>query len=1188
MYANKSAEEKHGYERGGLLDENFMNLVSQKTLGEFNDSRQKLRSNKEVKYENKHIRKDGSEFNVDVFSENVDVLERRLVLSVIIDTSRQRAHKEELDGFWRRMHQILSDFPGLLYVADPKTRNVLFVNDEYKRLLGKDPVDGVCYRDLYGLENPCPFCRNGQDSESWAHEIRHPLTGRNLLVTERQTTWPSEGKVRLSMALDITERKQAEQELGRSREKYRITLESIGDGVIVTNCERRIESMNLAAEKLTGWSEEDAEGKLLGDVFRIINEDTREPAEDPVSRVLATGEIQGLANHSVLIKRDDTELAVADSAAPIRGESGDTLGVVLVFRDVSAERRHEQEREKLLGELSERVKELKCLYSVGYLLNVRELYQEEILSEVVSTISDGWLHKESAVALIRVKEAVYSHGEWKDVVDKQSSPLHVNGEKVGEIEVGYRKKFPEIDEGPFIRQERELIDSIAIAIAKFLEIRELERVQKWQNSILETTTDFVSAATPGGRILFLNKGGKQLIGMSEDVDVCDVEIPSFHPEWAAKLIVTEGIPAALEKGYWQGETALLSPEKGEIPCSQVILAHKDSRGQLEYISTIIRDISERKQLEEDLKRNEEMFRTYFDQGLVGMAITSPEKGWVRVNDRVCDILGYSREELAEKTWSELTHPEDLSADESQFVRLLEGDIEGYSLQKRFIRKDGRAIHTDLWVSCVRKDDGSVDYVLALINDICERVNAENALKKAYADLDKRVKERTKELELVNEGLENQIFQRHQAEEYALRQSLILEGINQVLLDGLTVGSEVEVAQKCLQVAEKLTDSRFGFIGEVNKDGLFDTIALSDPGWDECKMPKGDALKSLVGMPLRGIWSRVLKSGQAQIVNDPKHDPDRVGIPKGHPELRTFIGVPLLMEGVSFGMIALANKDGGYGESDMETLQLLTASFVQALMRKRAENALQRAHDDLEEKVRLRTADLKRSNEELERFAYIASHDLQEPLRMVASYLQLIERRYKDKLDEDAGEFIGFAVNGASRMKRMIEDLLQYSRLGTRGKEFALVDCEQIISHALDNLQLRIEDTHAEITHAPLPKVLGDESQLLRLFQNLLDNAMKFLREGADSRINIEAVRDGSMWEFRVSDNGIGIDSQFSDKIFIIFQRLHGPSQYRGTGIGLAMCKKIVERHGGAIWVESQVGAGSTFHFTLPVIEGEAG
>ncbi len=276
-------------------------------------------------------------------------------------------------------------------------------------------------------------------------------------------------------------------------------------------------------------------------------------------------------------------------------------------------------------------------------------------------------------------------------------------------------------------------------------------------------------------------------------------------------------------------------------------------------------------------------------------------------------------------------------------------------------------------------------------------------------------------------------------------------------------------------------------------------------------------------------------------------------------------------------------------------------------RKQAEEALRKAHDELEIRVEERTielakanqalqveiierkraegelkqtmADLARSNAELQEFAYMASHDLQEPLRMVTSYVQLLARRYRGELDADADDFIAYAVDGTSRMQRMINDLLAYSRVGTSGKDFGLTDCAVVLDQTIANLQVAIEESGAVITHDPLPSVTADASQLVQLFQNLISNAIKF-RDEEPLHVHVSAERKGDEMVFSIRDNGIGIDPEHIDHVFRTFQRLHSKGEYPGMGIGLAICRRIVERHGGCIWVESQSGKGSTFYFTI--------
>src|SRR5580658_543329 len=253
--------------------------------------------------------------------------------------------------------------------------------------------------------------------------------------------------------------------------------------------------------------------------------------------------------------------------------------------------------------------------------------------------------------------------------------------------------------------------------------------------------------------------------------------------------------------------------------------------------------------------------------------------------------------------------------------------------------------------------------------------------------------------------------------------------------------------------------------------------------------------------------------------------------------------------------------------------LVTAAIRDITVRKDAETHLVKT-----------VGELKRSNDELQQFAYVASHDLQEPLRMVASYTQLLAKRYKGRLDSEADEFIAFAVDGCNRMQALIQDLLAYSRSGTNGKALREVSSEKALKDALSNLRATIQESGALVTYDSLPAITSDDTQLVQVFQNLVGNAIKY-RSAEVPQVHVSATRNGgNEWIFSVRDNGLGIDPQYFERIFILFQRLHGRDEFEGTGIGLAICKKIVERLGGRIWVESQPEKGSTFYFALPEIE----
>lgn len=290
------------------------------------------------------------------------------------------------------------------------------------------------------------------------------------------------------------------------------------------------------------------------------------------------------------------------------------------------------------------------------------------------------------------------------------------------------------------------------------------------------------------------------------------------------------------------------------------------------------------------------------------------------------------------------------------------------------------------------------------------------------------------------------------------------------------------------------------------------------------------------------------------------------------EVKSKLVIPVLLKEELWGLLIVhqCSHPRQWTPFEMEILQQLADQIGIAL-----------AQSQLLEQATQQSQELARSNLDLEQFAYVASHDLQEPLRMVASYLQLLERRYRDQLDETANEFIDYAVDGAKRMQTLINDLLTYSRVTSRGKPLKLTSSQAALKEAIANLEAPIEASGVQVTANTLPEVMADATQLTQLFQNLISNAIKFRQQDEPPRIQVRVKQRENEWCFAVQDNGVGIERQYAERIFLIFQRLHGRSAYPGTGIGLAICKKIVERFGGSIWVESEPGKGSTFYFTIP-------
>ena len=455
-----------------------------------------------------------------------------------------------------------------------------------------------------------------------------------------------------------------------------------------------------------------------------------------------------------------------------------------------------------------------------------------------------------------------------------------------------------------------------------------------------------------------------------------------------------------------------------------------------------------------------------------------------------------------------------------------------SYEIQLAMRDGRARHTIYYKATFARPDGEVAGLIGTIVDITERKQAEQ----------------------------------REAIEHAVARHL---GGTQDLADAIR-----GIMQAMCERLDWACAARWSFDPQDGRLHCLETWSVDDA-----------AIRNFLDISCRetfvpgtgGMIRRVLASGESVWVPDVTKKPDFIRAKIAQEAgLKGAFAMPVALGDQVLGAIEFYSREPRHPDRWLLQVTVNVGSQIGQLMaRRRAEATLREAHDELEVKAR----ELTRSNEELQQFAYVASHDLQEPLRMVSSYTQLLVRRYGDKLDGDAKEFMEFIVDGAARMKQLIEDLLAFSRVGTRGRDFQKVASGAALSKALANLRGAQEASGAVVTHDAMPEVLADGVQLTQLFQNLLGNAMKF--HGAEApRIHVGAETREQVWVFTVRDNGIGLDPQYAERIFMMFQRLHNKAEYPGTGIGLAICKKIAERHGGRIWVESQVGQGSTFGFTL--------
>ena len=672
----------------------------------------------------------------------------------------------------------------------------------------------------------------------------------------------------------------------------------------------------------------------------------------------------------------------------------------------------------------------------------------------------------------------------------------------------------------------------------------------------------------------------------------------------------------------------------------------DKNGEImEWVGICI-DITERKQIEESIKNNEKRFRELIE--------SLPQLFWTCRVDGPCDYLsrqwleytGIPEEQQLGYGWLDQLHPRDRDKTVAVWMEKVKTG-ESFDIEFRIRRNDGVYHWFKTRAVPMHDADGKIIKWFGSNTDFHEIKKAEEQLKNFSKELEQKVDERTKELQISKKKLDetssiarvggweldlkkNEMYwsdlvkQIHEVDpdyhptlqdriNFYVPEAVPL--ISKALQNAINDGEPFDIELQLFTARKNLKWIRIvgkayrendeivkigGMFQDINERKLAEIESLrkseqlqllsneleniidSIPGLvfykdtknryirvnkyicDAHKMSK----KQLEGLDLNDLYPR--EQAQAYYEDDLEVIRSR--------QSKINIDEPWGNRWVSTSKIPYLNETG-------EVIGVIGVS-MDVTERKLDEEELKKHRDHLEELVNERTRELdnaiiglKRSNQELEQFAYVASHDLQEPLRMVSSYTQLLERRYKDQLDQDAKDFIFFAVDGANRMQHLINDLLDYSRVTTRGKPFVKLDLSVVLGHSIANLQKKIQETGAMIVNDDLPFVYGDEVQLVRVFQNLLDNAMKF-RGDEPPRINVSAKTIDDKIQISLTDNGIGIDKIYSDRVFTIFQRLHTKVEYPGTGIGLAICKRTIERHGGKIWFESEPGKGTTFYFTL--------
>ena len=737
--------------------------------------------------------------------------------------------------------------------------------------------------------------------------------------------------------------------------------------------------------------------------------------------------------------------------------------------------------------------------------------------------------------------------------------------------------------------------------------------------LLEAAPDAMVVVNPDGEIVLLNVQAEKQFGYHRD-ELVGQKVKNIIPEGFAERLIADGTRTAAEALAQQIGTGIeltgRRKDRSKFPIEIMLSPLESAEGTL--ITAAIRDITVRKEAEKRVVQMEGRYRGLLEAAPDAMVVVNQGGEIVLLNVQAEKQFGYRRDELVGQKVKNIIpegFAERLIADGTRTAAEALAQQIGTGIELSGRRKNGSEFPIEIMLSPLESTEGIL--VTAAIRDITVRKEAEKRVVQMEGRYRGLLEAAPDAMVVVNQGGEIVLLNVQAEKQFGYRRdelvgqkvkNIIPEGFAERLIADSTRTAADALAQQIgtgIELTGRRKD-RSEFPIEImlspleSAEGILITAAIRDI------TVRKEAERRVVQMEgrYRGLLEAapdamvvvnqggkiVLLNVQAEKQFGYRRD-ELVGqkmmniIPEGLAErliadgLRSTEDAEAQQIGTGIELTG-RRKDGSEFPieimlSPLESAEgiLVTAAIRDITTRKTAETHL--LH---------KVEELNRSNVELGQFAYIASHDLQEPLRMVASYTQLISRRYKGKLDADADEFIAFAVDGAARMQRLIQDLLAFSRIGTKGSELVNYSSEEALQQALINLRSAIGESGARVTHDRLPNVMADEMQLIQLFQNLVGNAIKYQSPGVP-QIHISAARNVERkWIFSVKDNGLGIDSQYFEKIFGMFQRLHKREEFAGTGIGLAICKKIVERHGGTISVESQLGQGSCFRFALVGIE----
>jgi PAS domain S-box-containing protein len=1173
----------------------------------------------------------GTEFDAELATSMLHDSQSNLTgfVGVIRNITERKRMQEELEKSAEKLRTVIESIGDMLFITDMDL-NLTNVNEAAARLLGyadrekligKNAMDSVAAKDRARIAIDMAKALSGQNgSEIMAY----------TLVSAEGTTFDVESNSEILRdcsgqtvgliitARDVTERKRMQEAVRASEEKMRTMFNSIKDGIVVTDMMGSIVEGNDAAFHMAGYeSLEEISGK---NPVEFISEKDRPRLVEDLTDFFETGQAAEHLEYTMM-KKGGAEFDIELNITALHDADGNTTGFIAVERDVTERRRMQEELRKTAEKLRIMFETVGDMFIVTD-MNLNIVNANEASARLLGYSSNVELAGKSVADLISSKDRATATKTMKKTLKTKTGSGTSNLECKFITTAG--EEFDVEATTDLLRDCSGMSSGLIITARDVTDRKQMEAAVQESSEKLRATFDAMQdgifISTLDGHILDSNEAAARLHGYASKEDIIGVNAVDLVAERDREKVMNYALEAMKEGSCLDRfEYTVLKADGSEFDGEFTTVPLRDKSGEIVGWVSMTRDITESKHMLEVLRDSEEKKRLIFESLKEMIMVVNLKGNVVEANDSSISLLGYTKEELVGMSTLEFVAEKDREGAIESAIKLVSvGVADDYIdyTTLALVNKVGEEVEVEYSTALMRDSIGKPTAVIGIAHDISERRRMEKELIESAEKL-KSMFESIKDPVIVSDMMGNILdvndaalrisgWSRekwtginalevvHEKDRQAVVESLMKqmeEGPNEELTECTFVvgdGRELEVdfssslihdssgqpigtvtvarditERKRAEMAIRESEEKLRAIFNSVRDGIL-VIDLEGnfKEFNEATMSMtGYSREELAG---KSAFEFILEEDREKVVQDMS-----TTLTDKHTQALT--SYRLLAKG---GKVFDAELSSGMMLDSEGNPIALIGVMRDVTDRKQIEDKLVKAKEDLE-----------RSNKELEQFAYVASHDLQEPLRMVSSYLKLLERRSKDKLDTEAQEFIDFAVDGSTRMAAMIQALLTYSRVGTRGKPFEPTDCEDIFNKAISNLQIAIEDKDAVVTHDPLPTILADGTQMLQLFQNLIGNGLKF-QDNKRPEVQVSVEDRGEDWVFSFRDNGIGIDPKYKDRIFVIFERLHGKGEYKGTGIGLAVCKKIVERHAGQIWVDSTPGNGATFYFTMPKLRKE--